>query len=112
MKTTGKKLLSSVMSSSSIASQKSVTRRRICQTLILFCFRGEVACAFSGRMGFSILNDGRIAPLNCQQFSKVFIIFRCGYFSKFFGSGYSWVTPAKSTPAAWAVSASTVLSPI
>ena len=51
MKTTGKKLLSSVMSSSSIASQKSVTRRRICQTLILFCFRGEVACAFSKTTG-------------------------------------------------------------
>ena len=108
MKAHRKTLLSSP---SSKDNHSSTARISICQILIIFFLQGVRRETITGTEGG--LTTGWVG---CSSVSKSssseFIIFQCGYLPNSSAEVTPWVTPAKSTPAALAVAASTVLSPM
>ena len=115
---------------SSKDNHSSTARISICQILIIFLLRGVGRGAITGTEGelttgwedtvTSVL--GGVSSVDCLSWvgcssasnssSSEFIIFQCGYLLNSSAVVTPWVTPAKSTPAALAVAASTVLSPM
>ena len=111
---------------SSKDNHSSTARISICQILIIFLLRGAIT-GTEGELTIgwedtvtSVL--GGVSSVDCLSWvgcssasnssSSEFIIFQCGYLLNSSAVVTPWVTPAKFTPAALAVAASTILSPM
>ena len=122
-----------LLSSSSKDSHSNIAKISICQILIIFLLRGAgemgeaetagtAGVLTTGCWGITLLAVESSLSADCLSWvgsssfssssSSELIIFQCGYLANSSVVVTPWVTPAKSTPAALAVAASTVLSPI
>ena len=114
-------------SPSSKDSHSNIARINICQIFIIFLLRGAGGVGIgdgvaSEREAFALSATGCFSSVDClllsgrssssSNSSSELIIFQCGYLLNSSAVVTPWVTPAKLTPAALAVAASTVLSPI